>query len=404
MKILHTVESYLPARHGMSEVVRQLSEIMVEQGHEVFVATSYDERRQERMLNGVNIESFKVSGNYVNGIQGESERYIDFVKNSQFDVVTNFAAQQWATDLCLEILPELSARKVFVPTGFSGLFDPKFSEYFEKMKQWMKHYDMNVFLSDDYRDIDFARTNDIARTIVIPNGASRKEFEAESNFSLRSRLKLAEDSKLILHVGSYTDIKGQDEALDIFMKSKVENATLVFIGKNFNQALFFGNKASLLYYFLRRPVSNPILHLRSIFRFFQRMGKGRVNSVWMVSLNRQEVVAAYNEADLVLFPSKLECSPIVLFESMASKTPFLVTDVGNSKEIVEWSEGGIILPTKKDADGFSHAQIEESALIMDDLLKDQEKMEELGNNGFQAWDQKFTWEKIAERYLEVYSS
>ena len=40
MKILHTVESYLPARHGMSEVVRQVSERLVAKGHEVTVATS----------------------------------------------------------------------------------------------------------------------------------------------------------------------------------------------------------------------------------------------------------------------------------------------------------------------------------------------------------------------------
>jgi glycogen synthase len=45
MKILHLVESYLPARNGMQEVVTQLSTRLVEKGHQVTVVTSYDERR-----------------------------------------------------------------------------------------------------------------------------------------------------------------------------------------------------------------------------------------------------------------------------------------------------------------------------------------------------------------------
>jgi hypothetical protein len=44
MKILHLVESYLPARNGM-QVVTQLSTRLVEKGHQVTVVTSYDERK-----------------------------------------------------------------------------------------------------------------------------------------------------------------------------------------------------------------------------------------------------------------------------------------------------------------------------------------------------------------------
>jgi hypothetical protein len=44
MKILHLVESYLPARM-VWEVVTQLSTRLVEKGHQVTVVTSYDERR-----------------------------------------------------------------------------------------------------------------------------------------------------------------------------------------------------------------------------------------------------------------------------------------------------------------------------------------------------------------------
>ena len=46
MKIVHTVESYLPAHHGMAEVVRQLSEGLVQLGHDVVILTSFHPERQ----------------------------------------------------------------------------------------------------------------------------------------------------------------------------------------------------------------------------------------------------------------------------------------------------------------------------------------------------------------------
>ena len=111
MKILHTVESYLPARHGMQEVVSQLSERLAAMGHEVTIATSYDEKREVEIINGVTIASFKIKGNEVSGIKGETGIYQDFLQSQNFDIITNFAAQQWATDLALPNLQKIKAKK-----------------------------------------------------------------------------------------------------------------------------------------------------------------------------------------------------------------------------------------------------------------------------------------------------
>ena len=104
MKILHTVESYLPARHGMSEVVRQISEGLVRKGHEVWVATSRDPRRKTGQIRGVKIREFSVFGKSAFGIYGEAETYQRFLLESDAEVIVNFAAQQWATDLMLPLL------------------------------------------------------------------------------------------------------------------------------------------------------------------------------------------------------------------------------------------------------------------------------------------------------------
>ncbi|MBI2269450.1 MAG: glycosyltransferase family 4 protein [Bacteroidetes bacterium] len=386
MKILHTVESYHPSVGGMQEVVRQLSERLVKMGHEVTVAAGFHPERMQNICNGVKIEQFKISGNDANGIRGEVkevERYKNFVCDYGFDIVTNFAAQQWATDLLLPVLKELKAKKVFVPTGFSGLYLPRFKNYFELMKARMKDYDMNIFLSDNYRDINFARENGITATTLIPNGAAEEEFLGESTIDIRKRLGIGEKDFLVLHVGSYTGIKGHREALEIFVRSKIENGLLLMIG-NDNE------------HFKR--------HMRFHHSYFKlnllRILKGK--RVIITSLKREETVAAYKTADLFLFPSNIECSPIVLFECMAAKTPFLTADVGNAKEIIEWSDAGVILPTKIDKDGRSHVEINRSVEALNSLYDDVDKRKTLAESGFKAWKEKFGWQVIANQYENVY--
>lgn len=403
MKILHTVESYLPIKHGMSEVVMRISEYLVGEGHDVTVATSYCELRQYDSINGVNVRSFKLSGSSVHGIIGDSDEYINFLKKSDFDIITNFAAQHWATDLCIEILNELPGKKVFVPTGFSGLFNPSFSTYFIKMREWMRQYDMNVFLSNDYRDINFAREFGVKNIMLIPNGASKAEFENNEKFNLRDYLKIPDSTRIILHVGSYTGHKGHEQALRIFLKSKVKESVLLFVGDDFDigGGYRFVEKVQWFKNFSFRKKFN-LGSAKTFLRYILYGFSGNLKNVRIVKLDRGKLVAAYQQSDVFLFPSMIECSPIVLFESIASKTPFLVTNVGNSKEIIEWTNGGKLLPTSIDKNGLSHADIYDSARVLSALINDSSEINRMKEKGYSNWLINFTWEKIALQYEQMY--
>ena len=122
MRILHTVELYSPSVGGIQEVVKQISERLVKLGHDITVATSKLPNRKSNRIKGVNIKEFDISGNLVRGIEGEKEKYKKYLINSEFDIITNFAAQQWASDIMLTIVDKIHAKKVFVPTVFSGLY------------------------------------------------------------------------------------------------------------------------------------------------------------------------------------------------------------------------------------------------------------------------------------------
>ncbi len=386
MKILHCVELYYPSKGGMQEVVRQISERLAEAGHEVTVATTKLPERDFDAFNGVRIEEFDISGNLVRGMEGETDKYREFILSSGFDVVSNFAAQQWTVDLTMDIIESIKAKKVFVPTGFSGLYLPEYRKYFEMMKGYMKKNDMNVFLSNDYRDINFARENNVGNIMLIPNGASEKEFLEKSYPDIRKKLGIPKDAFLVLHVGSHTTVKGHKEAIEIFNAAKIGNSVFLMVGNDAVRACAYSCKAKAL-------ASN----IRNFFL-------NNKTKIIVSSLERKETVAAYRQADLFLFASNIECSPIVLFECMASKTPFLTTDVGNASEIIDWSGGGKLLPTQKGEGGYSFARIDKSAEMLQELYLEKNKREAMANKAFGIWKKKFTWERIASKYEELYLS
>src|SRR4030095_5092779 len=55
LRILHTVQLYHPHVGGREEVVKQISERLVQRGHHVTVATGFDANRNSSPLNGVEI-------------------------------------------------------------------------------------------------------------------------------------------------------------------------------------------------------------------------------------------------------------------------------------------------------------------------------------------------------------
>ena len=377
------VQEYAPAIGGMSEVVKQLSERLVSMGHSVTVATGINSERKSDIINGVKIISFSITGNYVMGYKGNIKEYEDFLLNSKFDVVTLFAAQQWATDIALPILTKIQGKKVFVPTGFSYFYNPTYTTYYEKMKVWIKQFDANIFLSNDYRDINFAKENGITKNYLIPNGAAEEEFDKPIEIDVRKKLNIPANSFLILHVGSFTGAKGHPEAVKIFLKANIPNAVLLLAGHKNN---LFRKLFTSHYRFI-------LLNLKKIFKR---------KKIIITELNRQETIDAYKTSDLFLFPSNIECSPIVLFECMAAKIPFASSDVGNAEEIAQWGGNGFILPTEKDEIEWGKIKIDESAKMLEEIVSNKENLNQMAKNGYTAWKNNYTWQKIALQYEKLY--
>jgi L-malate glycosyltransferase len=382
LRILHCVEFYHPSPGGAQAVVRQVSAELARRGHSVTVATTALPERRSGELDGARIEEFDVSGNAVRGLTGEVDRYRRFVLEGDFDLLMTYAAQQWTTDALLPVLDQISYRKLLAPCGFAGLADPAFGEYFSALPEALARFDHLIFHTHTYQDIEFARGAGLANFSVIPNGASRAEFDdLDSDF--RERHRIDAEEPLLLTVGPHNWLKGHALAIEGFRRAGIDRGVLVVIG---NKPLRLGCQWDCR----RRAVST---------RLRGRGGKRLI----LLDPPREEVLAAYKAADLFVFGSQVECSPLVLFEAAASGTPFVSVAAGNAAEIAEWTGGGIVVPSKRLQDGHFTAAPEAFAGEITRLSAEPGTRHGLSERGRATWLREFTWDRLSVRYEEAYT-
>jgi glycosyltransferase involved in cell wall biosynthesis len=384
MRLLLTSEFYAPSVGGAQEVTRQVAERLAARGHDVTVATTALPERTDPVINGVHVAGFHVAGNGRLGVTGEVERYRRFVRDGGFDLVFNYAAQQWTTDALLPVLQEIPARKILAPCGFSGLPDPGWHDYFSRLPSLLAGYDHLVLHSEGYRDAQFLRRHGIDAWSVIANGADEREFSnLPARGTARDWLGLPSHEPVLLTVGSHTGQKGHLESIGAVRALATAKATLLLVGNTVHgRGCLWSCRAR-----------SAELRIRS---------RGR-KRVMIRDLDREHRLRAFAAADLFVFASNIECSPLVLFESVAAGLPFVSADVGNAGEIASWTNGGEVVPSNVDESALVRLDPLELAVRVDALLAEPERMRRMGRAGREVWQSRYTWEALSRDYEELFA-
>lgn len=110
-------------------------------------------------------------------------------------------------------------------------------------------------------------------------------------------------------------------------------------------------------------------------------------------LPREDVVQLYSHAALFVCPSVYEPFGLINLEAMACGTPVVATGVGGIREVVVHDETGWLVPP---------ADPPALAAAMRALLAQPERAAAFGRAGRRRVEEQFSWERIAERTLEVY--
>ncbi len=112
-------------------------------------------------------------------------------------------------------------------------------------------------------------------------------------------------------------------------------------------------------------------------------------------ISDEEIPSFFQRAKIVVLPYLEGTQTGIIPIAYAFKKPVVVTDVGSIPEVVDNGNTGFIVPAK---DYMALAE----AIIK--LLKDDKLRKEMGENGYRKMIVELSWDKIAEKTIEMYKT
>jgi glycosyltransferase involved in cell wall biosynthesis len=278
----------------------------------------------------------------------------------QFDVIHSQLPFIYSNRVCSQF-----ASKNRIPYVYSqhGVFDPvRLSRRSLKKQIYMRLFELPIckrsqalialteYEKETYRELGL--TN---RIEVIPNGIDLPEIAH----------RIEAISPLVLFMARLHPIKGADIAIKAFLTAseRFPNARFVMAGPD-----EFDMVASLA----------------------EQIGSNR--SIELCGpVTGAEKDKLLQQADIFVLPTESEGFSIALLEAMAYGCAIITTSGAHFDEI-ETNQAGRIVPRTTDA--FAVSLIE--------MLANPESTREMGNNARKLVERDYTWDKIVDRYEELY--
>lgn len=133
-----------------------------------------------------------------------------------------------------------------------------------------------------------------------------------------------------------------------------------------------------------------------------KLREGREGVHWVTDmLPKEDIREIYSAADIFVCPSVYEPLGIVNLEAMACETAVVASDVGGIPEVVMDGETGTLVHYDKDD---SVAFEKDLAAAVNALAADAELTKRYAAAGLKRVKTEFTWDKIAQETVDIYSS
>ena len=196
---------------------------------------------------------------------------------------------------------------------------------------------------------------------------------------LRSRIDARENDKIVLFAGALSENKGLSDLLKSF--------SIVSQDKSDYKLLIAAARGNIKH---KEEFEEAIKNTYEKAELLGIRGKVKIHP-----FEFEEMPLVYNGCDLFVLPSKTEAFGLVYAEAMACGLPVIGTGVGGIPEVITSGvEGYLVNPGEKI----------ELAKKMGSLLKNPNKMVEMGKKGVKKVKQKFDLDKAIERLIGVYHS
>ena len=176
--------------------------------------------------------------------------------------------------------------------------------------------------------------------------------------------------KKLLYIGVLEERRNIPFLLEIFKKvsEKIPNAGLILIGKGKSE------------------------YVSMCMKKIEELGI-KDNVIYKESLEQKYMPAVYQACDAFLLPTRYEIFGMVLLEAMYYGLPVFTTYNGGSSMLMN-GNNGVVIETL-DINAWSEKIIQ--------VLADKSKCSEIGENAHKTIAEGYTWDALADKFLEVYN-
>lgn len=216
------------------------------------------------------------------------------------------------------------------------------------------------------------------RIVFVPFAANTQLFRPIEKPLCREQIGVLQDVKLICFVGSFLPWQGIEDIIEAFSLAvrRIPHMKLLIIGDK-HPEFKGGSKLK-----------------RNLVTMIKRLGlESKV--IFAGEVPYERVPIYINASDICIVTqtgSRRGYSPLKLFEYMACGKPVVASDIEGVHEIIKESGGGILVP------GENPKKLSKAIVK---LLKDEDLMKEMGENGLRCVAEKYSWEGVATKAMKV---
>ena len=323
MKILHVTNFFKPSWEagGVARVAYEISENLVNEGHEVTVYTTDGfksrlnvEKNTPIIIDGMIIYYFRNLLNYLTKSNLPIPYYVPLIARSQmqdFDIIhihehrtflaiiVHFYAKKYRTPYILQA--HGSVTPFFKKKTFKILFDHFFG--YKILRDASKVIALTKTEAEQYEMMGVSKN----KIEIIPNGIDKNKYEKLPQKGIFRKKFSLENSKIVLYVSRLHISKGIDLLIESFAKlaSEVDDAKLIIIGPDDGYQDYFEQLVS------------------------QFGIKDKVIFTGFVSI--PEKLSAYIDADIFVTPW-FSGFPVTFLESCLCDTPIVTTTKGDKMD------------------------------------------------------------------------
>lgn len=377
MRILQVIQFFAPKHGGSFAVAYELTKHLANLGHKVTVITTDFELDDNcaKSLEGIEVIPFHCQCNVGGFLLSVSmKKYLrenigrfDIIHLHNFRTYQNIIVHKYAKKYNVPYILQAhgSVPKIIEKKGLKCIYDMTYGN--RLLKDASKVVAVSNIEVSQYLQMNIPPE----KIVTIPNGIdidSFKELPKKGNFRRKYNIN---EKYMILYLGRLHEIKGINFLIKAYAKLVLEEKDVILILAGPDDGYLHKAKSLV-----------DELNLKNKVKFI-----GFINGI--------EKIAAYADADVLVYPSIFEIFGLVPFEAIMCDTPVIVTENCGCGELIKESKSGYLV---------EYGDVNCLKEKMKAILEHPEKSKKFVSNGKKFIYNNLSWKNVVKNMEENYEN